>query len=134
MAAGASASPGPLSSPGGSHVPCYAKVQFPVQSSKFPASILREFGGNTLNLLANARAGSPSPASSGKFPCIFPRNREFPDGDGFAYDCLHRQLVYCFCREKFRQGIVANYPEVSVRKLATTDSREPNLGAVLISG
>jgi hypothetical protein len=26
-----------------------------------------------------------------------------------------------------RKGIVANYPEVSVRKLATTDSRETNL-------
>ena len=95
-AAGASASPGALSSPGGSHVPCYATVQFPVQSSKFPASILREFGGNTLNLFANARAGSPSPASSGKFPCIFPRNREFRDGDGFADDCLHRQFTWLF--------------------------------------
>ena len=29
----------------------------PCSAAKFPASILREFGGNTLNLFANARAG-----------------------------------------------------------------------------
>jgi hypothetical protein len=29
-------------------------VQFPVQSANFPVSILREFGGNALNLFANA--------------------------------------------------------------------------------
>jgi hypothetical protein len=38
------------------------------------------------------RAGSGITSLSGKFPCIFPRNREFRDGDGFADDCLHRQF------------------------------------------
>ena len=51
--------PGTLSSPGGSHVSLLRYVQFPVQSAKFPVSILREFGGNTLNLFANGRAASP---------------------------------------------------------------------------
>jgi len=36
--------PDPLSSPGGSHVSLLRYVQFPVQSAKFPVSILREFG------------------------------------------------------------------------------------------
>ena len=31
-------------------------AQFAVQPAKFPVPILREFGGNTLNLFANARA------------------------------------------------------------------------------
>jgi hypothetical protein len=64
--------PTPLSSPGGSHVSLLRYVQFPVQSANFPASILREFGTNSLNLFANARAGSPSAASSGKFSLYFP--------------------------------------------------------------
>ena len=31
-------------------------VRFPVQSAKFPVSIIREFGRNALNLFANAQA------------------------------------------------------------------------------
>ena len=31
-----------------------------------------------------------------KFPCIFAGNREMRGGDGFADDCLHRQLVPYF--------------------------------------
>ena len=83
--------PAPLSSPGGSHVSLLRYVHSLFSQRNSLLRILREFGGNTLNLFANAMAGSPSPASSGKFPCIFPRNREFRDGDGFADDCLHRQ-------------------------------------------
>ena len=82
--------PDPLSSPGGSHVSLLRYVQFPVQSAKFPASILREFRGNTFNLFANARAGSPSPASSGKISLYFPAKQGIRDGAGFADDCLHR--------------------------------------------
>jgi hypothetical protein len=41
-------------SPGGSHVSLLRYVQFPIQSAKFPAAILREFRGNTLNLFADA--------------------------------------------------------------------------------
>jgi hypothetical protein len=69
-------------------------VQFPVQSAKFPVSILREFEGNALNLFDNAKAGSPTPASSGKISLYFPRETgNSQNGDGFADDCLHRQQL-----------------------------------------
>jgi hypothetical protein len=42
---------------------------------------------------------------------------------------LVRQLVYRFCTKILLFGIRANYPGVSLRKLATTDSRGPNLGS-----
>jgi hypothetical protein len=53
-------------------------VQFPVQSAKFPVSILREFEGNALNLFDNAKAGSPTPASSGKISLYFPAKQGIP--------------------------------------------------------
>jgi hypothetical protein len=34
----------------------------------------------------------PHRPQAAKIPCIFPRNREYRSGDGFADDCLHRQL------------------------------------------
>jgi hypothetical protein len=40
-----------------------------------------------------------------------------------------RQLVYCFYIEISIFGIGADYPRVSLRKLAATDSREPNVGS-----
>ena len=40
-----------------------------------------------------------------------------------------RQLVCCFCRRILLSGISANYPGVSLREFATTDSGEPNLGS-----
>jgi hypothetical protein len=42
---------------------------------------------------------------------------------------LVRQLVSCFCKENGRKGIIANYLEVSARKLATVESRKPNLAS-----
>ena len=67
-------------------------VQFPVQSAKFPVPILREFGEKALNLFANGRASSPSPASSGKNSLYFPAKQGIRRGDRFADDCLHRQF------------------------------------------
>ena len=81
-----------IESPGGSYVSLLRYGQFPVQSAKFPVSILREFGGNALNLFANAGLHRPHRPQAAKFPCIFPQNREYRAGDGFADDCLHRQF------------------------------------------
>jgi hypothetical protein len=53
-------------------------VQFSVQSAKFPASILREFGGNTLNLFANARAGSPFTSLKRHISLHFPAKQGIP--------------------------------------------------------
>jgi hypothetical protein len=61
--------------PLGSHVSLLCYVQFPVQSEKFLVSILREFEVNALNLFSNVRAGSPSPAASGKISLYFPANQ-----------------------------------------------------------
>ena len=62
----------PLSSPGGSHVSLFRYVQFPVQSAKFPASIRREFRGNTLNLFADARVGSRITSLKRQISLYFP--------------------------------------------------------------
>ena len=70
--------PGPLSSPGGSHISLLRYVQFPVQSAKFPASIFREFGGNTLNLFANARAGSRITSLKRQISLYFPAKQGIP--------------------------------------------------------
>jgi hypothetical protein len=66
---------------GGSHVSVslLRYVQFPVHSAKFPVPILREFGEKDLNLFANARAGSPTPASSGKISLYFPAKQGIPE-------------------------------------------------------
>ena len=63
----------------------------PVRSAKFPVSIRRELGGNALNLFVNAGLHRPHRPQAAKFPCIFPQNRDYQPGDGFADDCLHRQ-------------------------------------------
>lgn len=80
-----------------------------------------------LNLFANAQAVVLSPASNTKISLYFPVKQGNSLGDEFADDCLHRQLVCCLCRRILLSGIGANYPMVSLRKLGTTDSGEPNL-------
>ena len=79
--------------PSGSYVSLLRYRQFPVQSAKFLVSILREFGGNALNLFTNAKLHRPHRPQAAKLPCIFPQNREYRAGDGFADDCLHRQFL-----------------------------------------
>jgi hypothetical protein len=61
---------------GDRHVSLLGCRQFPVQSAKFPVSILREFVGNALNLFANVRARSASPASNGQISLYFHFPRE----------------------------------------------------------
>ena len=68
-----------------------------------------------------------------KFPCIFAGNREMRGGDGFADDCLHRQLVPYFYREMPPSEIVTTVPRVSPAKVDVNGRRERSLenGAAL---
>ena len=50
----------------------------PCSVSEIPCSDFKGIGGNTLNLLANAMAASPSPASSGKISLYFPAEQGIP--------------------------------------------------------
>jgi hypothetical protein len=107
------------------HVSLLRYVQFPVQSAKFPVSILREFGGTRFEFVCQSEDWiAITSLKAAKFPCIFPRNRELRDGDGFADDCFHRQLVGCFSREILLSEIIAEVPQVSLAKVlqATTES------------
>ena len=68
-------------------------LRFPDRQQIFPALVSREFLWQAIEFSAerHRRLGYLKP-EIGEFPCIFPRNREMRSRDGFADDCLHRQL------------------------------------------
>jgi hypothetical protein len=104
--------------------------KFPVRLQIFPVSAAREFCSQTIEFPTESRGASViSSPKSANFPVFSPGTGKLTGRDGFADDCLHRQLVSCFCKTIWLSGIGANYPGVRLRKIATTGSREPNLGS-----
>jgi len=95
-------------------------------------SLLRRLGNSVskrLNFTPKAEVPWLFQARNRRISLYFPEKQGNANGDKFADDCLHRQLVYRFCRRILLSGIAANYPGVNLRKLSTTVSREPNWGS-----
>ena len=83
---------------------------FAVSVNIFPVLPLREFPRQmsefhceSAGLLSSIRLNSAN------FPVFSRKNREVRNGDRFADDCLHRQLVYRFRVEVCLSGIGAQY-------------------------
>ncbi len=74
---------------------CY-RFRFPDRQQIFPALVTREFRWQAIEFSSESRGGlGYLKPEIGKFPCIFPWNREPTGGDRFADDCfLRQQLSY----------------------------------------
>jgi hypothetical protein len=101
---------------------------YPVQAGNFPVLSSREFTGNPLNF---HRKGEARIAVLGlrrqNFPVFSRETGEDKAGERFADDCLHRQLVFCFCREISLSEIIAEVPQVKPRQSLASDHRERSL-------